>query len=86
MLGTTFIPVRLATRLRSRLYGVLCLAKICLPFCLALIASPAASGDVGVVLNESLDEDMDRISSTGHSAVYFSRICPESRSSCRESG
>ena len=40
--------------------------------------SPAAFADVGVVLNESLDEDMDRISSTGHSAVYFSRICPES--------
>jgi hypothetical protein len=33
---------------------------------------------VGVVLNESLDESVDRISSTGHSAVYFSRICPES--------
>jgi hypothetical protein len=37
-----------------------------------------ASADVGVVLNESLDEDVDRISSTGHSAIYFSRICPES--------
>jgi len=43
-----------------------------------LAAASRASADVGVVLNESLDEDFDRISSTGHSAVYFSRICPES--------
>ena len=42
------------------------------------IAIPRASADVGVILNESLDEDFDRISSTGHSAIYFSRICPES--------
>jgi hypothetical protein len=33
---------------------------------------------VGVVLNESLDESMDRITGTGHSAVYFSGICPDS--------
>jgi hypothetical protein len=33
---------------------------------------------VGVVLNESLDSSVDRITGTGHSAVYFSRICPES--------
>lgn len=39
---------------------------------------PRSRADVGVVLNESLDENVDRISSTGHSAVYFSRICPES--------
>jgi len=46
-------------------------------FLLGLLA-PRAHADVGVVLNESLDESVDRISSTGHSAVYFSRICPES--------
>jgi len=39
---------------------------------------PRANADVGVVLNESLDESVDRISSTGHSGVYFSRICAES--------
>jgi hypothetical protein len=33
---------------------------------------------VGVVLNESLHESMDRITGTGHTAVYFSNICPES--------
>jgi hypothetical protein len=42
------------------------------------LASPRVKADVGVVLNESLDESVDRISGTGHSAVYFSRICPES--------
>jgi hypothetical protein len=34
--------------------------------------------DVGVLLNESLDTSFARISGTGHSAIYFSRICPDS--------
>ena len=42
------------------------------------VACPRANGDVGVVLNESLDSSLDRITGTGHSAVYFSRICPDS--------
>jgi hypothetical protein len=42
------------------------------------VACPQAHGDVGVVLNESLDSSLDRITGTGHSAVYFSRICPDS--------
>jgi hypothetical protein len=37
-----------------------------------------AFGDVGVVLNESLDTSVARITGSGHTAVYFSRICPES--------
>lgn len=37
-----------------------------------------ASASVGVVLNESLHESMDRITGTGHTGVYFSNICPES--------
>ena len=45
---------------------------------LACLACPHARGDVGIVLNESLDTSLDRISGTGHSAVYFSRICAES--------
>ena len=53
-----------------------------LPFVLAVfllgLACPRASADVGVVLNESLDSSVDRITGTGHSAVYFSRICPDS--------
>lgn len=42
------------------------------------LACPHGRADVGVVLNESLDTSMDRITGTGHSSVYFSRICPES--------
>jgi hypothetical protein len=34
--------------------------------------------DVGVVLNESLDTSVERVTGSGHTAVYFSRICPES--------
>jgi hypothetical protein len=44
-------------------------------FCLGC---PRAYGDVGVILNESLDTSMERITGSGHTAVYFSRICPES--------
>jgi hypothetical protein len=53
-------------------------ARISFGFWLTTLACPSVKADIGVVLNESLDEDVDRISSTGHSAVYFSRICPES--------
>lgn len=42
-----------------------------------LACSPARA-DVGVLLNESLDTSFARISGSGHSAIYFSRICPES--------
>ena len=54
------------------------LFSLALTFALACLTSPRARGDVGIVLNESLDTSVDRISGTGHSAVYFSRICPES--------
>ena len=45
---------------------------------MACLTGPRAYGDVGVVLNESLDTSVARITGSGHSAVYFSRICPES--------
>lgn len=58
------------------------LRAIAIPCVLALVlvglACPRANADVGVVLNESLDISLDRITGTGHSAVYFSRICPDS--------
>ena len=54
-----------------RLFLVLVLALVC------FAASPAY-GDVGVLLNESLDTSVARVTGSGHSAVYFSRICPES--------
>ena len=57
--------------------GVVALATV-LAFLCVCLASPRACADVGVVLNESLDTSMDRITGTGHSAVYFSRICAES--------
>jgi hypothetical protein len=42
------------------------------------LGCPRAYGDVGVILNESLDTSMERITGSGHTAVYFSRICPDS--------
>jgi hypothetical protein len=47
------------------------------PLLLVLLCA-RAYGDVGVVLNESLDTSVARITGSGHSAVYLSRICPES--------
>jgi len=47
-------------------------------FLLACLGSSFAVADVGVVLNESLDTSVARITGSGHSAVYFSRICPAS--------
>ena len=54
------------------------LFSLALTFVLACLTCPRARADVGIVLNESLGVSVDRISGTGHSAVYFSRICPES--------
>lgn len=36
-----------------------------------------AYGDVGIVLNESLDTSVAWVTGSGHSAVYISRACPE---------
>lgn len=57
--------------------GTVAIASV-LAFLLVCLVTPRAYADVGVVLNESLDTSMDRITGTGHSAVYFSRICPQS--------
>jgi hypothetical protein len=40
-------------------------------------ACPRASADVGVVLEEALDNGLSRITASGHSAVYFSNICAD---------
>ncbi len=42
-----------------------------------LTLAPRASADAGVVLNESLDTSVARITGSGHSAVYLSRVCPD---------
>jgi hypothetical protein len=60
-----------SVRIVVRSAAVLVLLFVCLG------VSPA-HGDVGVLLNESLDTSFARISGSGHSAVYFSRICAES--------
>ncbi len=43
----------------------------------ALIICPRASADVGVVLEEALDNGASRFTASGHSAVYFSNICAD---------
>jgi hypothetical protein len=45
---------------------------------MAAFFTPSARADAGVVLNESLDTSVARITGSGHSAVYLSRICPDS--------
>ena len=44
---------------------------------LAALLTPQARADAGVVLNESLDTSVARITGSGHTAVYLSRICPD---------
>ncbi len=53
---------------RGLIKGLFSLALILV---LACLMCPRARADVGIVLNESLGVSMDRISGTGHSAVYF---------------
>jgi hypothetical protein len=54
------------------------LSSFTIAFLLAfLVCSPARAG-VGVILNESLDTSVARVIGSGHTAVYFSHICPES--------
>jgi hypothetical protein len=43
----------------------------------ALAFSPRVSADAGILLNESLDTGVARITGSGHSAIYLSRICPD---------
>jgi hypothetical protein len=47
-------------------------------FLLAFLSCSPARAGVGVILNESLDSSLERITGSGHTAVYFSHICPES--------
>ena len=39
--------------------------------------APQVRADAGVVLNESLDTSVARITGSGHSAIYLSNICPD---------
>jgi hypothetical protein len=60
---------------RSRLRRALATLLLC--GAAVFFAPLQANADVGVVLNESLNSGGDWVSNTGHSAVYFSRICQE---------
>jgi hypothetical protein len=73
-------PFSVASRIRRALLPIFC------AFLLVALAVPRASADVGVILNESLDESMDRITGTGHTAVYLSRICAETPTKLRLCG
>jgi hypothetical protein len=65
-------------RLRIGRVLAACFYSCVLAALLACFACSQAYGDVGVLLNESLDTSVARITGSGHSAVYFSNICPES--------
>src|SRR6202453_494113 len=50
---------------------------LCLPAPAALINASSAFADAGIILNESLDTSVARITGSGHSDVYLSNICPD---------
>ena len=43
----------------------------------ACATAPCSFADAGVILNESLDTSVARVTGSGHSAVYLSNICPD---------
>jgi hypothetical protein len=53
------------------------LAACVIVLAVATLLAPRARADAGVVLNESLDTSVARITGSGHTAVYLSRICPD---------
>ncbi len=57
--------------IRAALYSLVFVVLLCL-------VSSRASADVGVVLNDSLNTSVEWVTGSGHTAVYLSRICPES--------
>lgn len=53
------------------------LASIAFLAVLACALGSATFADAGVILNESLDTNVARITGSGHSDVYLSNICPD---------
>ena len=76
-LTTIRSSVASARLLAARVEIFVRLGTVLVLFFVCLVACPAYA-DVGVLLNESLDTSLARITGSGHSAVYFSRICAES--------
>ncbi len=68
--GSSLKPRRRTARLRWIAFVFLLLASF--------LFSIPAYGDVGVILNESLDTSIARITGSGHTAVYLSNICAKS--------
>jgi hypothetical protein len=52
-------------------------AKFALAAILVCVGTTVAFGDAGVVLNESLDTSVARVTGSGHAAVYLSNICAD---------
>jgi hypothetical protein len=66
-------------RLRRRRVGPGSTAWVCaLAVVLVGLLGARAHADVGVILNESLDTSVARITGSGHTAVYLSNVCPAS--------
>jgi hypothetical protein len=63
-------------RLRSFVRRLL--PSVILALIFGFAACARAHGEIGVVLSESLDTSISRITGSGHSAVYLSRVCPAS--------
>ncbi len=57
--------------------GSLAIFPVVLTLLLSSIFARPAAADAGVVLNESLDTSVARITGSGHSAIYLSRVCPD---------
>ncbi len=57
--------------------GSLAIFPVVLALLLSSIFARPAAADAGVVLNESLDTSVARITGSGHSAIYLSRVCPD---------
>src|SRR5271156_5440977 len=53
------------------------IATVTLAIVLGLLSSPRASADAGVLLNESLDTSVARITGSGHSVFHVSLIRPD---------
>jgi hypothetical protein len=51
---------------------------LALAMVLICLLGARARADVGVILNESLDTSVARITGSGHTAVYLSNVCPAS--------
>src|SRR5271168_3668910 len=64
--------------LTQRKFHIALFAPFVVALVLTFLACSTARAGVGVILNESLDTSVERITGSGHTAVYFSHICPES--------